>query len=633
MPIPLEDFFRKPERAMVRLSPDGRRLAWLEPVTLANEAGDDVRRMNLFTATIGTGAFDPKSAVQRTAIAARDVAGYFWKGDDQLVYAMDQGGDENWRLFVVHADQGEPRDLTPFDGVQCSIVDDLEERPGELLFQMNKRDPERFDVYHLDLASGAMRIVAENPGNVQSWATDHDGKLRLATTTDGVNTSILYRATEDAEWQVLGTFDFKEAISPIGFTYDNQKLWVSSNVGRARSGLFELDPAHFAKTGELGALIFEHDTVDVGNLLRSKRRQKTCGISFLVDKPERVFWDARREALQAFLDAELPGYVNNLASFDVAEERYVVHSSNDRAIGRYFLLDAPFDEADEGGSGGFRLTHLFDLTPWLNEDELCAMQPIRYTARDGREIPGYLTLPKDASGPVPLVVHPHGGPWVRDSWGFDPEVQFLANRGFAVLQPNYRGSTGYGREHWQASFGQWGLAMQDDVTDGVKWAVEAGHADPARVAIYGGSYGGYATLAGITKTPELYCCAVDYVGVSNLFTWIEAFPPYWRPFLEMVYEMVGHPERDEERFRATSPLFHIDKIRCPLLVAQGANDPRVKLEESEQIVAALRAKDIPVEYLMKEDEGHGFHNEENRFEFYRAMEAFFAEHLAPVVAR
>jgi dipeptidyl aminopeptidase/acylaminoacyl peptidase len=631
--LPLEHFFKKPDRAGVRLSPDGRRLAWLEPVELEGENGTRLRRMNLFALDLpedpGT-APDMQAARQLTSFTARDITSAFFADDKHLVFAMDQGGDENWHLVAVRSDgsDAEPRDLTPFEGVQCNLVDDLEERPGELLFQMNKRDPEHFDVYHLELASGEMQMIAENPGNVQGWVTDHDGKLRLATTTDGVNTAMLFRATEDDEWREIATFDFKEAATPLGFTFDNQRLWVSSNVGRDKSAIFEFDP----RTCEHGKLVFEHDEVDVSNLIRSYARKCAVGVSYETDKQHYDFWDARREALQEFIDRELPGKQNSLVSFSKDETRYAVYSGSDRTYGSYHLLDAPFDPEQPASASRFQLRHLFDLAPWLDEDALAPVQPIRYDARDGLEIPGYLTLPVGRTlgdgGPVlPMIVNPHGGPWARDSWRFNPEVQFLANRGWAVLQMNFRGSIGYGRDFWQKSFGQWGLAMQDDITDGVQWAVEAGIADAKRVAIYGGSYGGYATLAGITKTPELYKCAVDYVGVSNLFTWIEAFPPYWRPFLEMVYEMVGHPERDEERFRATSPLFHIDRIQCPLFVAQGANDPRVKQEESEQIVAALKARGIAIEYLLKEDEGHGFHNEENMFEFYGAMERFLEQHL------
>lgn len=259
---------------------------------------------------------------------------------------------------------------------------------------------------------------------------------------------------------------------------------------------------------------------------------------------------------------------------------------------------------------------------------MAKMEPIQYESRDGLQIRGYLTLPHGVDAKkLPLIVNPHGGPWARDSWGFNPEIQFLASRGYAVLQMNFRGSTGFGRKFMEASFGQWGLTMQDDVSDGVAWAVDQGIADPERVAIYGGSYGGYATLAGLTKTPELYACGISYVGVSNLFTWIEAIPPYWKPYLEMMYEMVGHPERDAERFRETSPLFQADRIAAPLFVAQGANDPRVRKEESDQIVEALEKRGIQVEYMVKDNEGHGFQNEENRFDFYRTMERFLDRHL------
>jgi dipeptidyl aminopeptidase/acylaminoacyl peptidase len=275
-----------------------------------------------------------------------------------------------------------------------------------------------------------------------------------------------------------------------------------------------------------------------------------------------------------------------------------------------------------------KLTKLANMSPWLKEEHMCEMKPIKYVSRDGLTINGYLTLPTgvDAKN-LPVVVNPHGGPWARDNWGFNPEVQFLANRGYAVLQMNFRGSIGYGRDFWEKSFKQWGKAMQDDITDGVNWLINEGIADSKRVAIYGASYGGYATLAGITFTPDLYACAVDYVGVSNLFTFMKTIPPYWKPYLDMMYEMVGDPEKDKELMTAASPVFHVDKIKVPLFVAQGANDPRVVKAESDQMVEALKIKGIDVPYLVKDNEGHGFQNEENRMEFYHEIENFFEKHL------
>jgi dipeptidyl aminopeptidase/acylaminoacyl peptidase len=360
----------------------------------------------------------------------------------------------------------------------------------------------------------------------------------------------------------------------------------------------------------------------VTGLTASRRRRVLTSVTYETDRPRWHFLDDERRAQQEYLDAELPGRLNRLGSHSRDETRWVVHSGGDRTRGRYHLLTWE----DHGAQR--EMKPLFDASPWLPEDELAEMRPISLTSRDGLTIHGYLTVPVGVEPKdLPLVLHPHGGPWHRDSWGFNPEVQFLANRGAAVLQVNFRGSTGYGRGFWEAGFGQWGLTMQDDLTDAVGWAVDQGIADPARVGIYGGSYGGYATLAGITKEPELFACAVSYCGVSNIFTWLEGFPPYWEPLRAMMHEMVGDPERDAQRLKATSPLFHVDRIRCPLLVAQGANDPRVRKAESDQIVAALRERGVDVQYLVKDNEGHGFQNEENQFDFYRAMERFFVEHL------
>jgi dipeptidyl aminopeptidase/acylaminoacyl peptidase len=258
------------------------------------------------------------------------------------------------------------------------------------------------------------------------------------------------------------------------------------------------------------------------------------------------------------------------------------------------------------------------------------MKPIQYQSRDALTIHGYLTLPLGrAPKNLPVVINPHGGPWARDTWGFNPEVQFLANRGYAVLQMNFRGSTGYGRKFWEASFKQWGQKMQDDITDGVQWLIKQGIADPKRIAIYGGSYGGYATLAGVTFTPDLYAAAVDYVGVANMFTFMKTIPPYWKPFLDMFHEMVGDPEKDKAMMEAVSPVMHAEKIKTPLLIAQGAHDPRVNKAESDQMVEALKKRGVDVEYMVKDNEGHGFHNEENRFDFYGAMEKFLDRHLRP----
>ena len=599
--IPLEDFFRKPGKVLPVLSPLGGYLSWLEPWE---------RRLNLVVQDLATG-----TTTRVTSVTDRDIANYVWASDQRLVYVRDRGGDENFRLFAVGRDGSNPIDLTPFDNVKCGLVDALEDEEDEILFQMNRRLPEVFDAYRLNVHTGVMRMVGENPGNVQQWLTDHDGRLRLATTTDGVNTSILYRERESDFFKLAATYDYKESARPLAFTFDDPlTIFVTSNLGRDRQALCEYD----LTSGREKRVIFEHAEVDVSDIIISKKHRRLTGAVFDTDRRGYQFFDEQRASIQRLLDERLPGRQNRLVSHSRDESRFVVHSGSDRTRGTYFLLDVATSQ----------LTKVFDVSPWLEESLLAEMRPIRYTSRDGLTIRGYLTLPRGVEpSRLPLVVNPHGGPWGRDYWGFNPEIQFLADRGFAVLQMNFRGSTGFGRKFLEASYGQWGLAMQDDVTDAARWAIGQGYADPARVAIYGGSYGGYAALSGLTRTPELYACGVSYVGVSNIFTWIAAFPPYWKPFLEMVYEMVGHPERDQERLRQTSPFFNAERIRVPLFVAQGANDPRVRKEESDQMVEALKKLGVDVVYMVKDDEGHGFQTEENRFDFYRAMERFLRQHL------
>nr|NGX63389.1 Dipeptidyl aminopeptidase BIII [Candidatus Anoxychlamydiales bacterium] len=398
------------------------------------------------------------------------------------------------------------------------------------------------------------------------------------------------------------------------FTFDNENLYVTSNVDRDKTAIYEYD----LKEKKLSKLIFENRYVDVSNLIASKKRKKITAASYTTDKTKFVFFDKERKKIQKFVDDKLSKYENYFVSLSDDETKFIVHSVNDRTRGSYYLFN----------SKNFKLKKLFDASPWLHEKDLAKMIPISYKARDGLVIHGYLTLPVDKSKKsVALVVHPHGGPWVRDYWGFNPEVQFLANQGYAVLQMNYRGSTGYGKKFVEASFKQWGLKMQDDITDGVLWTINQKIADSKKIAIYGASYGGYAALMGIVKTPNLYAAAVDYVGVSNMFTFLETLPPYWILEKQMLNEMVGDPKKDKEQFIETSPALNADKIKTPLLIAQGANDPRVKKSESDQMVEALKTQGIEVEYMVKDNEGHGFHNEENRFDFYRAMKIFLNKYI------
>jgi dipeptidyl aminopeptidase/acylaminoacyl peptidase len=598
--IPMEDFFRNPEQASFTLSPDGEHLALLKPWET---------RLNIHVQKIGE-----EEATRITSSTERDIVGYLWANNSRIAYVQDKFGDENWKLYAVNIDGSDEKELTPFEKVQVRLVDRLKDDDQHMLISMNKRNPHIFDVYRIDVDTGEMDMIAQNPGNIIGWVTDHEGSLRVAVTSDGVNTSLLYRDTEKDNFQVLITTDFKESLVPLFFTFDNKNLYVASNIGRDKTAIYEYD----VKTKEQTRLLYEHPEVDVSRLLRSDKRKKITGVVYLTEKRHYHFFDQEREQLQKDLEERLPGYevvVNNMSR---DERKVLVRTYSDRSFGSYYYFNLDTDE----------FMKMADISPWLNEEEMAEMEPITYTSRDGLTIHGYLTLPKGLkSKNLPVVVNPHGGPWYRDSWGFNPEVQFLANRGYAVLQVNFRTSTGYGRQFWEAGFKQWGMAIQDDITDGVKWLIDKGIADPQRVGIYGGSFGGYCTLAGLAFTPDLYACGVDYVGVSNIFSWMKAIPPYWKLHREMFYEMIGDPEKDKELLEKASPIFHVDKMKAPLFIAQGANDPRVPKAESDQMVEALKERGIDVPYMVKDNEGHGFRNEENRFDFYRAMEKFLAKHL------
>jgi len=590
--VPMDDFFKDPEKIGFRISPNGQMIIYKAP---------HMGRMNVFVQKLGD-----TNAIAITQETERSIYDAFWESDDRIIYTKDQGGDENLHVLSVKTDGSGLVDHTPFEKVQATVLDILEDKPNELLIQHNKRNPQVFDVYLLNIVTNEMKMVAENPGSITGWVTDHEGNIRAAVTSDGVNTSLLYRNTEKDKFKTVVTTNFKESITPLIFTFDNKNLICLSNLGRDKIALVEFDPV----TAKEVKVIYENPDADITGLDYSKLRKVLTVAYYETDKLQKYFLDEESRQIDSIININIPDYLFKITRKSKDETKLLAFIYSDRYYGGYYLYDTK--------SGDF--LKLADSKPWLKEDNMAEMTPISYQSRDGLTIHGYLTLPKGIEPKnLPVVVNPHGGPWHRDSWDFNPEVQFLANRGYAVLQMNFRGSTGYGREFWEASFKQWGRTMQNDITDGVKWLISEGIADSTRIAIYGGSYGGYATLAGITLTPELYACAVDYVGVSNMFTFMNTIPPYWEPYRVMMQEMVGDPVKDSIMLAEVSPVFLINNIRCPLFVAQGANDPRVNINESDQIVDSLRKMGVAVEYMVKDNEGHGFYNEENRFDFYNAI--------------
>jgi dipeptidyl aminopeptidase/acylaminoacyl peptidase len=598
--IPLKDFFRNPDKTGYQISPDGNYFSYLTSWE---------NRLNVFVQKVGS-----DDAVRVTSATERDITSYFWKGNNKIMYLQDKAGDENFKLYSVNKDGSDLKLLSPEDKVRTEIVDDLENIDDYMLVNMNERNPQAFDVYRININTGEKKMIAENPGNIMGWMTDHDGKLRIAIASDGVNNVLMYRETEEDPFKEVLSTNFRESVEPLFFTFDNKYVYASSNLGRDKSAIVKFDIAN----GKEMELLYENPDVDVNGLSYSKKRKVLTAITFVKEKREINYLDKEAEKRYNRIKKELGDNEVVITGVNKNEDKFLVRTYSDRSLGSYYFYDQTSD----------KLSKIAEVSPWINENELAVQKPVSYTTRDGLTIHGYLTLPVGvAAKNLPVVMNIHGGPWARDNWGFNPEVQFLVNRGYAVLQVNYRGSTGYGRKFWEASFREWGKKMQDDVSDGVKWLISEGIANPKKVGIYGGSYGGYATLAGLAFSPELYACGVDYVGVSNLFTFMKTIPPYWEPFRKMMYEMVGNPEVDSSLFVAASPVYHADKIVAPLFVAQGKMDPRVNINESDQMVEAMKKRGVEVKYMVKDNEGHGFHNQENRFDFYGSMEKFLSKHL------
>ena len=602
--IPRDILFGNPDKSSPQVSPDGTRMAYIAPVNNV---------LNVWVGTIGQDNYRPV-----TQDTDRGVRFYAWAADNQhILYIQDVGGNENWRLYATHLQSGETRDLTPFEQVQARVVARDKHFPNELLVGLNKDNPQAHDVYHLDLPTGELKQVAQNPGNIVAWLVDAQFKVRgaLAASPDGSGSlELLARASEEASWDKLLTWDAEDnqTSGPLGFTLDGRSLYLldSRNVNAGR--LVQMAIA----TGET-RVIAEDPDYDVASVMNHPDTREVQAVAFEKDRLEWVVLDESIRADFEYLRTLHRGDFA-VSSRDDADAIWIVAFTTDNGPVSYYAYDRASRNA----------TFLFDNQPALNRYTLATMQPFSFNARDGMTIHGFLTLPPGSDGKnLPMVLNVHGGPWARDTWGYRPDAQWFANRGYACMQVNYRGSTGYGKHYMNAGNKEWGGKMHDDLVDAVHWAVAQGITDPKKVAIFGGSYGGYAALVGATFTPDVFCCAVDIVGPSSLITLIQTVPPYWRPMISLFHQRVGNPETEEEFLKSRSPLFKIEQIRIPILIGQGANDPRVKQAEAEQIVEAMKSKGIPYEYMLFPDEGHGFAKPENRLKFYAAAEKFLAAHL------
>jgi dipeptidyl aminopeptidase/acylaminoacyl peptidase len=602
--IPRDVLFGNPERLQPQISPDGRRLAYLRPDT------NDV--LQIWVRTIGSD--DDR---QLTRDPKRPIFNYGWTWNNRdLFYLQDNDGDENFHLYITNLETTETRDMTPIMGVQATPLALEPEHPEELLVQMNRRDRSLMEAWRCDLRTGALTLVAENPGNVRTWHADGDLEIRGATVghPDGGG-EFLVRDTPGGAWRSLTPWKLGDAFEPLGFSRDGKTVYAKSNVDGDTQGVYAVDTATGRRT-----LVASDPGADADQVVIDPATHLVQAVSFdrlrpvwtILDPSIRADWDAL---------AEIAPGSTNLISRDLADRNWIVSYDTDVTGTKYYAYDRATRKA----------SFLFSASPKLDAYSLAPVKAFEIRSRDGLGLPCYLTLPVGVPArKLPLVLYVHGGPWARDYWGFGPVVQWLANRGYAVLQVNYRGSAGFGKSFLMAARRQFAGKMHEDLIDALDSVVREGVVDPARVGIMGGSYGGYATLVGLSFTPELFACGVDIVGPSNLVTLVESFPDYWKPFLSARwYPIVGDPSNPEDRadMLARSPITHVDRIRAPLLVGQGANDPRVKQAESDAIVTALRDRGVPVEYIVFPDEGHGFARPENQLRFSAAAEAFLAKHL------
>ncbi|MDL2247546.1 S9 family peptidase [Bacteroides sp. OttesenSCG-928-J23] len=606
----VEDYFSRPKASSFQLSPDGKFMSYREK--------DENNKRHVYVKNTATG--------ETTRIIEEKeelIRGYGWINEERLVYLMDQGGNENYHIYAVNVDGSNAMDLTPFDGVRAMIVNMLKEQKDYIIVSLNKNNKQVFEPYKLNVVNGELVQLFANPdpaNPIQGYEFDKDGELRAySQLVNGVETNFYYKDLATGEFKLAVNTKWYDTFSILGFNYASANRDEAYVVTNLESDKMQIALYDF-KQNKVVKEVFANPDYDVSSMSRSRKRNYEIDyFAYTGQKYTVVPVSSFYKDLTARMQKEFGNKECHIVDSDDDENNFLFIVQSEKLYGTYYQYDARTK----------KFTLLYDLMPQLKEEDMAEMRPISFKSRDGLTIHGYITLPKAAleGKKVPMIVNPHGGPQgIRDEWGFNPEVQLFASRGYATLQVNFRISGGYGKEFLTAGFKQVGRKAMDDVEDGVRYAIAQGWADPSKIAIYGASHGGYATLMGLIKTPDLYACGVDYVGVSNIFTFFESMPEYWKPMRDMLKEIwydVDDPQ-EAEIARQASPVFHMDKITKPLFVVQGANDPRVNINESDQIVSALRARNIAVPYMVKYNEGHGFAHEENSMQMYKCTLGFFA---------
>jgi dipeptidyl aminopeptidase/acylaminoacyl peptidase len=620
--IKVEDFFKNAKYSSLKLSPNGKRLAVLTPVA---------KRRNI--AIMDTDGL--KNIRLVTGLKERDIGAFFWVNDKDILFTIESDGTEAFSLYKVDTTKRTPKVVllvgssAGASGIRTSsVVHMLPDDPDHIIVQYNGRRVKSADLYRLNINSQwnnkkrkntKMKLIAKNPGDIQGWILDNSGAVRGAVTSNGLKGKILYKKGASDDFKVVREYNvLDEGLSPLAYDFDNEMMYASSNIGRDKAAIYKYDP----KTDKLGDLVYANENVDIDGLMLSNYQKKLLGVTYTDDYTHTVYFDKSTEKMMKGLNNAFPGKVVSVTSQSKDENLKVLLVHDDTDPGIYYLYDHKKKN----------VRHLLSRMSWLDPKLMSEMKPISFKSRDGLELHGYLTVPKESNGKnLPLIINPHGGPFgVRDYWGFNSEHQFFASRGYATVQVNFRGSGGYGRSFEQKGYGgKWGAEMQNDLTDTVEYLIKEGVANPEKICIYGASYGGYAVMAGLTSTPDLYKCGINYVGVTDINLLFTSMPKHWEPAKELMKIQIGDPE-DKALMKRMSPLAHVDNIKAPLMIVQGAKDPRVVKEHATKLKDALENRGIVLsddEWIMKENEGHGFSKEENKIELYSKMERFLDKYL------